>query len=136
MLLATGLLLLLMVQMTSISAKSQTASLRMRTAVEMSQSTIDRFRKSPWDSIHSSKVEGFVEENGNIAPVISKLPGTAGDHVAIQGTVYYLLWHVALDKEIQNLKTITVWCFWKGEGGTWRHTSLVTQLTDVEHLPQ
>lgn len=131
-LLTVGLFLLLMMQMTSISAKSETVSSRMYTAVEAGQSAIDRLRKSPWDSIQSSPAEGFVEENGNVMPAISKLPEGAGDSVSIKGTVYYRFWRVVPDPEIQNLKTITVWCFWKG-GGAWRHTVLVTQLADVEH---
>jgi len=125
-----------MVQMASVSAKSQRVSSKIRTAVEMGQVTIEHFRKSPWDSIQSSPAEGFVEENGNVVPAISKLPGAAGDSISVKGKVYYRLWWVVQDKEIQNLKTITVWCFWKGEGGAWRHTALVTQLTDVEYSPQ
>ena len=125
-----------MVQMTSISVRSQSVLLKMRTAVEMGQSTIDRLRKTPWDSIHSSPAEGFEEKKGNITPAISMLPFAAGDSVEVRGTVYYRLWHVVPDIEVQNLKTITVWCFWKGDGGAWRHTTLVTQLADVDYSPE
>ena len=136
MLLATGLLILLMVQMTSISAKGRVASSKMRIAVEMGQSLIDHFRKTSWDSIKSSSPEGFVEEGDGFAPATSKLPRAAGDSVIVQGTVYYRVWRVVQDPEIPNLKTITVWCCWKGEGGAWRHTALATQLTDVEYSPK
>jgi len=125
-----------MVQMTSISVKSQKASLKMHTAVELGQSAVEHFRKSPWDSLQSSPAKGFMEENGHVVPAVSRLPEAAGDSVLVKGTVYYRLWRVVQDPEIQNLKTITVWCFWKGEGGAWRHTALVTQLTDVEHSPE
>ena len=125
-----------MVQMTSIAARSHTASSRTHIAVEMGQKIIDRLQKTPWDSIRSSPAEGFVEENGVVAPAVSRLPGAAGDSVSVKGTMYYRLWRIVQDPEIQNLKTITVWCFWKGEGGAWRHTALVTQLTDVEYPAQ
>jgi hypothetical protein len=122
-----------MAQMTSVSVNIQTASSKMRTAVEIGQSAIDSFMQSPWDSIQSSPAEGFVEEKGNVAPATSRLPRAAGDSVIVDGTVYYRFWHVVPDPEIQNLKTITVWCFWKGEGSAWRHTTLVTQLADVDY---
>ena len=131
-----GLLLLLMVQMTTVTARSHTPSSKMRTAVKMGQSAMDAFRKSQWDSVQSSPAEGFIEENGKIIPAASRLPQVAGDSVSVRGTVYYRIWRVVPDPEIKSLKTVTVWCFWKGEGGAWRHTTLVTQLADVEHLAE
>ncbi|MCL1927050.1 MAG: hypothetical protein FWF95_08005 [Syntrophorhabdaceae bacterium] len=135
-LLTIGLFLLLMVQMTSVSTKSQSISSRKRMAVEAGQSKMDLLCKYPWDLIRSSSDEGFVEENGSVMPAVSRLPGGAGDSVSIGGTKYYRFWRVVPDPEIQHLKTITVWCFWKSEGGLWRHTALVTQLADVEHSPE
>lgn len=114
-LLAMGLLLLPMVQMTSIVAKSQTDASRMRTAVELGQSAVDRFRDIPWGAVRSSPAEGFEQARGGLVPAFSRLPSAAGDSVAVHGTAYYRLWHVAPDTEIPNLKTLTVWCCWRGK---------------------
>jgi hypothetical protein len=128
--------MLLMVQMTSIAATSRAASSKMRIAVELGESVIEHFRNTPWNSIRSSPLEGFVEANGVFAPATFNLPMAAGDSVTVLGTVYYRIWRVVPDREIPNLKTITVWCCWKGEGDAWRHTALVTQLTDVNYQPK
>ena len=134
-LLVMGLLLLPMLQMTSITAKGQAASSGMRTAVKIGQSAIDSFRKTPWDSIRSSPAEGFEGgADGKVVPAFSMLSKAAGDSVSVRGTVYYRLWRVVPDPEIPNLKTITVWCCWKGKENTWRHTMLVTQVTDVDDV--
>ena len=102
----------------------------------MGQSLIDHFQKGSWDSIQSSSSEGFMEKSDGFAPAVFNLPAAAGDSVIVQGAVYYRIWRVVQDPEIPGLKTITVWCCWKGEGGAWRHTALVTQLTDVEYSPK
>ena len=128
--------MLLMVQMTSIAAKSRTTPSKMRTAVEMAGSVLDHFRTLPWDSIRSSPSEGFVEEKGVFVPATSMLPEAAGDSVSVRGIQYYRIWRVVSDEEIPNLKTITVWCCWREAGGAWRHTALVTQLTDVKYSPE
>jgi hypothetical protein len=131
MLFALGLLLLPMVQMTSVVSRNPMTSARTRVAVDMAQDAIDRFRKTPWDSIRSSPAEGFAASEGGVGPAYSNLPGAAGDSVAVQGTMYYRLWRVAPDERLPNLKTVTVWCCWRDGDGAWRDAVLVTQLADV-----
>jgi hypothetical protein len=128
-----GLLLLPMLQITSIVAKTPMASTRTHVAVDMAQAAIDRLRLAPWDSVRSTPPDGFDQTQDGIVPAFSRLPAAAGDSVVVQGTVYYRLWRVTQDQEWPNLKTVTVWCCWREEGGVWRHAVLVTQLSDVSY---
>jgi hypothetical protein len=131
LLLAMGLLLLPMVQMTSIVAKHPMTSTKMRVAVDMAQAAIDRFQQIPWESVRSSPPDGFDQERDGFVPAFSRLPAATGDSVAVQGTVYYRVWRVTQDQELPNLKTVTVWCCWREGEGVWRHAVLVTQLAAV-----
>lgn len=133
LILSTGILLLAMVQMTTVVARNPMVSTKLRIATDLAQATLDHFQDVPWGSIRSSHPDGFERERGGLAPAFSRLPVSAGDSVTVQGTAYYRVWNVEEDPETPKLKTITVWCCWRQGESQWHQTVLVTQRADADN---
>jgi Tfp pilus assembly protein PilV len=131
LILSLGILFLVMVQMTALTAKAPFSSSNVRTATELAQEAIDRLFQVPWGELRSSHPDGFQAGTEGVSPAFSRLAASSGDSVAVQGTTFYRVWQVTPDPEIPTLKTITVWCCWRSGQSSWRLAVLVTQRADA-----
>jgi Tfp pilus assembly protein PilV len=131
LILLIGVFGLAMIQLTAVTARNQPASTRVRVATDLAQDTLDRLQEVEWNSLRSSRPDGFMQGTDGVSPSFFRLHEAAGDSVSVQGTNYYRIWQVTPDSEIPALKTIAVWCCWfQGEVG-WRQVVLVTQRADA-----
>ena len=131
LILSAGIFGLAMVQLTAVTAKNPISASRMRTATGLAQDALDRFQAAEWNTLRSSRADGFQQGTHGLTPAFSRLSAAAGDRVSVQGTVYYRVWQVAQDPEIPALKTVSVWCCWRQGEGPWRQVVLVTQRADA-----
>lgn len=132
MILLIGIIGLAMMQLTAVTARNPAVSSRMRIATGLAQATLDRFQEAGWGTLRSSPPGGFEQGPGGASPAFDRLSTSAGDSVDVRGTTYYRVWQVTQDTEIPPLKTVTVWCCWKQEGG-WRQLVLLTQRADADY---
>ncbi len=120
-----------MVQLTAVTTRNQPAHTSIRVATGLAQDALDRLQEVEWNSLRSSRQDGFVQGPDGVSPSFSRLREAAGDSVSVRGTTYYRIWHVTPDSEIPALKTIAVWCCWLQGETAWRHVVLVTQRADA-----
>jgi len=124
--LAVGLLALAVLQVTAI--KGNAVANKWTIATEQAQDRLERFRHVAWDNIASSSSSGF--NTGTMTPQYVNLPGAAGDNTTVRGTLYYRVWYVS-SNVTNTLKTVTVWCCWQDEKGSWHNVMLVTQRSNI-----
>ena len=119
--LAVGLLGLAMFQVTAI--KGNAIASKWTVATELAQDRLERFRHVGWNTIVSSSPSQPGDYSG--------LPGTGEDNT-VRGTRFFRVWNVNPPTDNTNtFTTITVWCCWRDELGTWHNVMLVTQRTNV-----
>ncbi len=131
LILSIGVFGLAMLELTAVTSRNPLASSKVRTATGLAQAALDRLQDIPWSALRSSHPDGFLQGPEGVTPAFSRLPAAAGDSVTVQGTSYFRVWRVTPDTEIPGLKTISVWCCWRQDGGPWRQVTLVTQRADA-----